>query len=281
MTEGTAVSTARRPDPRSLPAATKGSLFLDEYDPTYPDSDGKPMADNTTQERWIATIKGGLSALFRDRMDVFIAADLLWYPVEGEPKIRCAPDALVAFGRPKGDRHSYKTWVEGGMAPQVVFEILSPGNTRREMARKLEFYDRYGVEEYYLYDPLDDGGDFQGWLRIEGRLQPIAAREGWTSPRLGVTFEAPFRKDALIVHTPDGGRFEPYLELYEDRETERRRADHAERERLRAERERLRAERERLRAERERLQAEREKDEANARAERMAAKLRELGLDEM
>ncbi|NES25902.1 MAG: Uma2 family endonuclease, partial [Symploca sp. SIO3E6] len=33
----------------------------------YPDSDGKPLADNTTQSRLIFTIKGGLDALFKDR----------------------------------------------------------------------------------------------------------------------------------------------------------------------------------------------------------------------
>jgi Uma2 family endonuclease len=35
----------------------------------------------------------------------------------------------------------------------VVFEILSPGNRLAEMMAKFEFYDRYGVEEYYIYDP--------------------------------------------------------------------------------------------------------------------------------
>ncbi|NET60593.1 MAG: Uma2 family endonuclease, partial [Symploca sp. SIO2E6] len=52
----------------------------------YPDSDGKPLADNTTQLRYIFTIKGGLDALFKDRADVFIAADLFWYPVQLSPE---------------------------------------------------------------------------------------------------------------------------------------------------------------------------------------------------
>ena len=91
---------------------------------TYPQSDGQPMADNTKQFRWIVTIQGGLDALFRDNPQVFVAGDLLWYPVEGHPEISTAPDVLVAFGRPKGDRGSYLQWEEGGVAPQVVFEIL-------------------------------------------------------------------------------------------------------------------------------------------------------------
>jgi len=47
----------------------------------YPDSDGQPMADNTKQFRWIVTIKENLEILFATSPDVFIAGDLLWYPV--------------------------------------------------------------------------------------------------------------------------------------------------------------------------------------------------------
>src|SRR4051794_29457436 len=65
----------------------------------YPDSDGKPMADNTKQLRWMVVLFGNLSALFRDVRDVFIAADLLWYPVEGHAEVRNAPDVLAVFGR--------------------------------------------------------------------------------------------------------------------------------------------------------------------------------------
>ena len=175
----------------------------------YPDSDGKPMADNTLQFRWIVTIVGNLEALYSDDPNVFIAGDLLWYPVEGNNKIRSAPDALVAFGRPKGDRGSYKQWEEGGIAPHVVFEVLSPGNTRREMDGKLAFYDRYGVEEYYLYDP--DRGRLQGWWRQQGRLVEITPMRGWVSPRLGVRFDLDGLE--LCLTRPNGERFASFLEF--------------------------------------------------------------------
>jgi Uma2 family endonuclease len=124
------------------------------------------MADNTTQSRWIVTLQGGLAALFRERDDVFIAGDLLWYPVEGQPHIRIAPDVMVVFGRPQGDRGSYLQWQEEGIAPQVVFEILSPSNTATEMTRRFRFDEQNGVEEYYLYDPYT--GEFSAWQRLGG-----------------------------------------------------------------------------------------------------------------
>ncbi len=65
----------------------------------YPSSDGKRMAENTLQYKWITTIKRGLAALDRHRNDDFVAGDLLWDPVEGNNKIWTAPDTMVVFGK--------------------------------------------------------------------------------------------------------------------------------------------------------------------------------------
>src|SRR5262245_56593026 len=150
----------------------------------YPDSDGKPMADNTLQFQWIVTTKEGLERVYHDRPNVFVAGDLLWYPEEGHPEICQAPDVLVAFGRPKGYRGSYKQWEEGGIPPQAVFEILSPNNRVSEMERKLRFYERHGVDEYYIYDP--DSVELFGRQRAGGDLKTIAQMDGWVSPLLGI-----------------------------------------------------------------------------------------------
>jgi Uma2 family endonuclease len=175
----------------------------------YPESDGKPMADNTRQFRYIVMIQGGIAALFADRDDVFVAGDLLWYPVEGNNRLRVAPDTLVVFGRPPGDRGAYLQWKEDDIPPQVVFEVMSPGNTFSEMARKLRFYERYGVEEYYLYDP--DRGELNGWLRHGENLEEIDEMIGWISPRLKVRFDLVGAD--LALYGPDEKRFAFYVEL--------------------------------------------------------------------
>lgn len=179
----------------------------------YPESDGQPMADNTEQFRWIVTIQGGLDALFKDDINVFVAGDLLWYPVEGDNKIRQAPDVMAVFGRPKGKRGSYQQWREDNIPPQVVFEVASPGNRFGEMLRKFRFYERYGVEEYYLYDPE---GDLTGWLRSGETLNEIELITGWVSPRLGVSFE--LSDQELQLYRPDGQKFLSYVELDRQRE---------------------------------------------------------------
>ncbi|MEM6838824.1 MAG: Uma2 family endonuclease [Cyanobacteria bacterium P01_C01_bin.120] len=184
---------------------------------TYPDSDGQPMADNTKQFRWIVTIKENLERLFADNPEVFIAGDLLWYPVEGQSNLRQAPDVLVAFGRPKGDRGSYRQWLEDNIPPQVVFEILSPGNRFGEMLRKLNFYDRYGVEEYYIYNP--DTQELTGLTRSAAALTLLDSMNGWVSPRLGIRFQP--TDDGLEIYRPDGERFLTYVELGEQLAAER------------------------------------------------------------
>lgn len=215
----------------------------------YPDSDGKPISDNTLQFEWIALLKWELDALFAKDPDVFVAGDLLWYPVHGRPDIRIGPDALVAFGRPKGYRGSYRQWEEGGVAPQVVFEVLSPGNRLGEMLRKQSFYDRFGVEEYYVYDP--DTFEVGGMRRAsDGVLAPIEPMDGWVSPRLGIRFDAPGDRE-LVIHRPDGVAFRNPLQIRQELE----------------------------RVELERQQMETERDRAEAERDRLAAKLRELGVD--
>jgi Uma2 family endonuclease len=181
----------------------------------YPDSDGQPMADNTKQFQWITVIKTNLDWLFRDEEMVFVAGDLLWYPVEGNPKYRVAPDVMVVFGRPKGDRGSYKQWLEDNTAPQVVFEILSPGNTEGEMDRKLQIYARCGVEEYYIYDP--DRNLLKGYQRSDDFfLDRIEQMNGWTSPRLGISFN--LRGEELQITHPDGRIFETFDNVATERD---------------------------------------------------------------
>jgi Uma2 family endonuclease len=205
----------------------------------YPESDGLPMSDHTRQFRWIVTIKENLELLFAKEPNVFVAGDLLWYPVEGNNKLAYAPDTMVVFGRPKGDRGSYQQWKEDNIAPQVVFEILSPSNRLGEMMRKLDFYQKYGVEEYYIYDP--ERLDFTAWVRESDRLVIASTSNEWTSPRLGINFV--MNPDLTIYH-PNG---EPFLTLAELNER--------------------------------RLNAEQRANTAEQRANRLAAKLRELGIE--
>ncbi|WP_017305903.1 Uma2 family endonuclease [Spirulina subsalsa] len=210
----------------------------------YPDSDGQPMAENTVQYRWIVRLVSNLKRLFAGQ-NVFVAGDLLWYPVQvqASPVPAQAPDAMVVFGRPPGDRGSYKQWQENDIPPQVVFEILSPSNTRREIFIKQTFYQQYGVLEMFFYDP--DSRDFWGFVREtpEQEFSLITPLNlPWTSPLLQIRFE--LGGDELRVFHPNG-------ELFQDPEE--------------------------VMAEREQIQ--RDLEQVTQERDRALAKLRELGID--
>jgi Uma2 family endonuclease len=239
---------------RSHPMTTFSQI--DQEDLLFPDSDGKPMSDNTEQFRWIVTIKENLEILFADQPDVFIAGDLLWYPVRSTLVPGTAPDAMVILGRPKGRRGSYKQWQEDNIAPQVVFEILSPNNTVAEMERKREFYETYGVEEYYQYDP--DRLRLKGWQRQNNQLVEIPQMSGWVSPRLGVRFN--MAATDMEIYRPDGRKFLTSVELEQRAQAAEAQAEQQE---IRAEQQRLLAEEQRLLAEEQRLLATAEKSRAD------------------
>ncbi len=192
-----------------------------DEDVLYPDSDGQPMADNTLQYQWIVTIQGNLEALFAANPNVFVAGDNLIYPDRDDRKVRQAPDVYVAFGRPKGYRGSYRVWEEGGTFPQVVFEVLSPGNRAGEMSRKRAFYRTHGAEEYYLIDP--DGNTVEGWLRDGNTFREVPDMNGFVSPRLGVRFDT--TGERLTLHHPDGRPFQSFLQTVDRAETAEREND--------------------------------------------------------
>ncbi|WP_008312795.1 Uma2 family endonuclease [Leptolyngbya sp. PCC 6406] len=239
------VETLNRVPTAPPPTPTDLAAFL------YPDSDGKPMAENTVQYDWIVRLVSNLKRLLKDQV-AFVAGDLLWYPVQVEkpPAPSQAPDAMVVLGRPAGERGSYKQWKEENIPPQVVFEIISPNNSAREMLAKQEFYSRYGVLEMFFYDP--ESLDFWGLVRSspgEDFTSVMAMQLPWSSPILGIRFE--LFEDGLGVFYPDGTPFQDPDQVFEERD----------------------------RAQEERDRAQEERDRAQAERDRAWAKLQELGID--
>jgi Uma2 family endonuclease len=227
------------------------------------------MSDNTEQFNWIVLIKENLEILFANNPDVFVAGDLLWYPVQGNNNIRQAPDAMVIIGRPKGDRGSYRQWEENNIPPQVAFEILFPGNRFSKTGEEILFYLRYGVQEYYIYDP--DNNELSGFIRKENWFEPISEMNGWVSPLLKIKFQ--LTENTLEIYRPDGRKFLTPVELDQLREQEKQEKElaqtQAEQERQRAEQEHQRAEQERQRAEDAIAQLEQERQRYQSLLEQM------------
>lgn len=55
-------------------------------------------------------------------------------------------------------------------APDVVVEILSPGNNSKELKNKYEVYEEAGVKEYWVVSPQDE--TFIMYILADGRYKP-------------------------------------------------------------------------------------------------------------
>ena len=148
----------------------------------YPSDDGLPMSNNVWQLKGIHAAYGALDVRFQDDPNVFVAADILVYPRQGDPRRFIGPDVLVAKGVPKlPNRSSYKVWLEG-KPPDFVLEVASPSTWRDDRGWKMRFYAEMGVREYWLFDPKGDlfQPPLEGFRLAAGVYRPLAARP---SPR--------------------------------------------------------------------------------------------------
>ncbi len=258
----------------------------------YPSSDGKPMAESSVHYTCLTEACSGLQRYFRHRPDVFVAGNLLIYYKEGEVDERVAPDVFVVMGVGNHDRSSYLLWKERTV-PSFVLEITSRSTRREDQGKKRELYGRWGVREYWQYDPLGE------WLKPPLRGLELAAGEygeygelpsweladGTLAMASGVLgLELRSGASGLRFHDTETGRnlltraeTEAARERAErGREQERQARQRAEQERERAEQGRERAEQEREQAERARQQAERARQREKQAREAAEARVAEL-----
>lgn len=121
----------------------------------YPSSDGKPMAETDKHIQLMGELRFTLLDFYRDESDVYVAADLLLYYVEGDPRRRVAPDVFVVRGVANRQRRIYKLWEEG-RPPDFVIELSSRQLWREDLQEKWRLYEQLGVREYFIFDPEYD-----------------------------------------------------------------------------------------------------------------------------
>jgi Uma2 family endonuclease len=143
----------------------------------YPESDGEPMGETDDHRKEIVRHIEMLEDYYRGQK-VYVSGNLLVYYVQGDPQTYVVPDAFVAKGIRRGNRRTYKIWIEG-KAPDVIIETTSRKTRRKDTRDKPQLYARLGVKEYFLFDPRGEYLDppLQGY-RLAGdeyeRIEPDA-----------------------------------------------------------------------------------------------------------
>lgn len=155
----------------------------------YPESDGQPIGE--TDFHITATLL--LLQMLRDRFEsnpqVYVASDLMFYYEPGNPRAVKAPDILVVKGVGKHKRRVYKLWEESAI-PCTIVEITSKQTAQADLTTKYQLYERLGVKEYFLFDPLEEylKPHLQGFTLVQGRYQalPLSAEGELVSRELGL-----------------------------------------------------------------------------------------------
>ena len=142
----------------------------------YPDEDGKPMAEGDIQCSYLIYARNVLRIYFQNHPDVYVAGNLFIYYEKGYPESVVAPDVFVVFGVENRDRRSYKTWEENNQTPDFVLEITSKTTRSKDQGAKKGIYAFLGVREYFQYDPTGDylNPQLQGLHLVDGNYFPVA-----------------------------------------------------------------------------------------------------------
>lgn len=146
-----------------------------QHEVHYPESDGKPMAESTIHWNVMVDTAQVLRRHFEETPDVWVGSNLFVYYERGVPSAVVAPDVLVVQGVPKWNRPTFKVWEEK-QVPCFVLEVTSASTRREDSKDKKATYERLGVGEYVLFDPLGDylKPRLQGFRFAGSRYEPVA-----------------------------------------------------------------------------------------------------------
>ena len=137
----------------SRPQTLTGGDEVDDLTIEYPSSDGERMAETDFQYTPLINTVSALRVRYHNRLDVYVAGDMLIYYQMNRTDLSIAPDVYAVFGASGNHpRDSWLVWREG-KAPDFVLEIASEGTWRRDVGLKRDTYAQIGVSEYWRFDP--------------------------------------------------------------------------------------------------------------------------------
>jgi Uma2 family endonuclease len=277
--------------PRCLPSAEE-----------LPCSDDTPV-DSELQELIPGLLKSILLILWEQRMDWLFGIDMAIYFDPDLPPI--VPDGFLSLGVERVYdeelRPSYVLWDEL-VVPSLALEIVS-STYRKEYTTKLDQYAELGILYYVIYNSQRRRKPkLEIYKLVNGSYQLQASNPLWMPEiGLGIGYErgdyGGVTRDWLYWYDENNQRYPTpteWVKLEQQRtqlEIAKTRQAQAESQRAQAESQRAQAESQRAQAESQRSQAESQRSQAESqraqaesqqaqeRADRLAAKLRDLGID--
>ncbi|NJL83712.1 MAG: hypothetical protein HC890_13600 [Chloroflexaceae bacterium] len=218
-----------------------------------PDSDDRPV-DNELQDLVPSLLKMSLALIWSERLDWFFGVDMGIYYHPDAPAV--VPDGFLAMGVPRiidSDlRLSYVLWEEE-QVPFLTLEVVSH-KRRGEYGWKKQLYGEMEVLYYAIYNPQRKRRPRLEVYRLQdGQYQPQRGEPFWL-PEIGLGIgrnigsHQGINREWLYWFDEQGNRYLIPEELAQQ-------------------------------AQRERREAQEQRRLAEERSQRLAARLRELGID--
>ncbi|MBD2481981.1 Uma2 family endonuclease [Planktothrix sp. FACHB-1365] len=150
----------------------------------FPPSDllsQEPPLESELHLRQILLLLNSLEWLWQDRDDFYAIGNLTIYYSQRQKKSEefRGPDFFVVLGTERKPRNSWVVWEEDGKYPNVIIEMLSKTTADTDRGEKKEIYqDVFRTPDYFWFDPKTL--EFAGFHIVEGQYQPISPNEnGW------------------------------------------------------------------------------------------------------
>lgn len=152
----------------------------------YPSSDGVPMADNPIKLDVMVKTAHALKDWASDKPCVYVGGNMAVYPEEGNPRNYRGPNFFVALDvRPDPPDPDYARWVwriwKDGK-PDFILEVASPYTWEEDAGIKRDDYARWGVTEYWRFNPMPYHKvplePLIGERLVDGRYERMRIEEG-------------------------------------------------------------------------------------------------------
>ena len=134
----------------------------------------EPPLETELHLRQIILLFKCLEWLWRDRNDFYAAGNLTIYysPHQRRSEDFRGPDFFVVLNTERKVRKSWVVWEEHGKYPNFILEILSDStaNTDRELKKQI-YQDTFRTPDYFWFDPYSL--EFAGFHFVDGEYQPL------------------------------------------------------------------------------------------------------------
>ncbi|MBO3457787.1 Uma2 family endonuclease [Aetokthonos hydrillicola Thurmond2011] len=148
-------------------------------DVIFPPSDlysDEPPLETELHLRQIILLFKCLEWLWRDRTDFYAAGNLTIYYSLNKHKSQDfrGPDFFVVLDTERKTRKSWVVWEEDGKYPNFILEILSESTANTDKEFKKKLYQNtFRTPDYFWFDPSTL--EFAGFHLLDGKYQPLEA----------------------------------------------------------------------------------------------------------